>query len=97
MRKRRWKRPEKPEYDAAVFDVLHGLQGIPATKIAEQTWVSASTISKWRRGYEHGGTRHPTHSCLSAIARVAGMEFKLTQSNERPPMLDLMRRKNGKG
>lgn len=95
QRKRKWKRAEKPEYDVTVHGVLNALSGIPATQIAAHTWVSAGTISKWRLGYEFGGTRHPQHSTLAAVARVAGMEFKLVQSNEKPPMLDTMRKQNG--
>jgi len=74
---RKWTRPEKPEYDQDVHRVLNALAGMSANKIACQTWVSASTIAKWRRGYEHGGTRHPEHSTLSAVAAVAGLRFTL--------------------
>jgi transposase len=96
MRKRRWKRTEKPEYDRVVHDVLHNLAGVPAAQIAKHTWVSPTTISNWRKGYENGGVRHPQYVTLNAVAKVAGMEFILTQSNQEPPSFDHVRRKNGK-
>ena len=74
---RKWKRLEKPEYDRDVHRVLNALAGMSANKIAKQTWVSAGTIAKWRLGYENGGTRHPQHSTLSAVAAVAGLRFTL--------------------
>lgn len=55
----KFNRPVRPEYDRAVFEVLHALAGVPATQIAKKTWVSAGTISKWRRGPKFGGTRYP--------------------------------------
>lgn len=91
MKKRKWKHPEKPAYDAIVFDVLHAIKGRKASEIAAQTWVSQSTIAKWRLGYEHGGTRWPQHATLAAVAAVAGLEFRLVRSNE---IIDLKEKRN---
>lgn len=74
---RKWTRPAKPDHDAATFDVLHALRGRTAAEIAARTWVSASTIRKWRRGYERGGARYPQHATLAAVAAVAGLRFAL--------------------
>lgn len=81
-RRRKWTRPERPLYDRTVFEVLHSLAGQSAGSIAKQTWVSPSTIRKWRLGYEHGGTRHPQHSTLAAVAAVAGLEFRLVKKEK---------------
>jgi transposase-like protein len=84
--KRRGKHPgrHRPEYDNAIHDVLHNLRDRSAAAIARDTWVSPSTINNWRKGYENGGTRYPQHTTLSAVARVAGLEFKLIRSNTLP-------------
>lgn len=80
--RRKWTRPERPAYDRTVFEVLHSLAGQSAGSIAKQTWVSPSTIRAWRRGYENGGTRHPQHSTLAAVAAVAGFEFQLVKKGK---------------
>lgn len=78
-KRRKWTRPERPAYDRTVFEVLHCLAGQTAGEISRKTWVAPSTIRKWRLGYERGGTRHPQHSTLAAVAAVAGLEFRLVK------------------
>lgn len=75
----KFNRPVRPEYDRAVFEVFHALAGVPATQIAKKTWVSAGTISKWRRGPKFGGTRYPQHATMSAVAKVAGLKWVLVE------------------
>lgn len=81
-------RPERPEYDKAVFVVLHAVKGVSATNLASQTYVSASTIAKWRRGPKFGGTRYPQHHTLAAVAAIAGLKWALVsdvrKSREKP-------------
>ena len=77
-------RPERPEYDKAVFMVLHAVKGVSATKLASQTYVSASTIAKWRRGPKFGGTRYPQHHTLAAVAALAGLKWTLVSDVRRP-------------
>lgn len=77
MAKKKWRRVVRPEYDHMVFDVLHALEGRKATEIANATWVSPSTIRKWRKGPVLGGTRYPQHMTLAAVAAVAGLKFVL--------------------
>lgn len=77
MRKKPSRRPHKPERDRAIHEVLVAIKGIPATQIAAKTWVSHSTISRWRNGQ----TRYPSHTTLEAVARTVGLEFKLVRSN----------------
>lgn len=72
----------RPEYDRAVFEVLHAIRGRSAREIASQTYVSAGTISKWRRGPKYGGTRYPQHHTLSAVAKVAGLRWVLEEDEE---------------
>jgi transcriptional regulator with XRE-family HTH domain len=69
-------RMKRPEYDRLVFDVLHSLKGISAASLAKQSFLSASTISKIRRGPAHGGTRHPWGSTLDELARLSGGEMR---------------------
>ena len=67
----------RPEYDRAVFEVLHAIRGRSALSISKLCYVSPGTISKWRRGPKFGGTRYPMHHTLSAVAKVAGLKWVL--------------------
>ncbi len=80
--RRKWRRKNKPKMDQLVFDVLHHIANQPATVVASKTWVSPGTISKWRRGYENGGTRYPQAITLQAVAEVAGFELKLVKRED---------------
>lgn len=82
--KRIWTRPQRPLYDRTVHEVLHLVRNSTAAEIGRQTWVSPSTIRRWRLGYEHGGTRHPQFETLKAVAEVAGFEFKLVKKDTKP-------------
>ncbi len=74
----------RPEYDRAVFEVLHAIRGRSAREVAAQTYVSAATISKWRRGPKYGGTRYPQHHTLCAVAKVAGLRWVLVDDDAAP-------------
>ena len=68
---------KRPEYTRATFEVLHAIRDMSPGEIAGKCYVSASTIYKWRKGWNNGGTRYPQHHTLLAVARVAGLTFKL--------------------
>lgn len=87
MKKRKKKNVDKlrrPEYDRLVFDVIHDLAGISAGELAKRSFLSASTISKIRRGPAHGGTRHPWATTLEELARLAGGEVRYVARINRP-------------
>lgn len=67
----------RPDYDRAVFQVLHAIRHLSDKEVAAQSFVSAQTIRKWRLGPKYGGVRYPLHCTLSAVARVAGMDWQL--------------------
>lgn len=73
----------RPEYDRTVFEVLHAIAGRKASEVASKTYVSASTIAKWRKGPKYGGTRYPQHHTLAAVAKVAGLRFSLVDKDGR--------------
>lgn len=75
-KKARADKPKYPELDRMVFDVIHELAGIAATELAEKSFLSASTISKIRRGPANGGTRYPRGITLQELARLAGGEIR---------------------
>lgn len=75
----KFNRPIRPEYDRAVFEVLHVIRGRSANSISKLTYVSPGTISKWRRGPKFGGTRYPQHHTLAAVAKVAGLKWVLVE------------------
>lgn len=39
--------------------------------------AAPSTIAKWRRGPNHGGTRYPQHHTLEAVLRANGKRFAI--------------------
>ena len=73
----------RPEYDRAVFEVLHAIRGRSALSISKLCYVSPGTISKWRRGHKYGGTRYPQHHTLAAVAKVAGLKWILVDDKAR--------------
>lgn len=73
------KRLHRPEQDIAIFQVLRAIRGIPAKDVAAKTFVSAGTISRWRQAK----TKYPHHLTLAAVARVAGLEFKLVPIDDK--------------
>ena len=73
--------PVRPERDRMVFDVLRAIRGQSPKEVAARTWVSPSTIRKWRLPLESGGVRYPRHATLAAVARTAGLEFRLIRVN----------------
>lgn len=83
MKSKSKSRMRRPEYDRTVFAVLHAIAGRTASEIASHTYVSASTIAKWRRGPKFGGTRYPQHHTLAAVAKVAGLRFSLVDKDGR--------------
>lgn len=74
----------RPEYDRAIFEVLHAIRDLTSKEVAAKTYVSAKTIDNWRRGWRNGGTRYPQHHTLAAVAAVVGLEYKLTSIERRP-------------
>lgn len=92
----KFNRPVRPEYDRAVFEVLHALAGVPSTQIAKKTWVSAGTISKWRRGPKFGGTRYPQHATMAAVAKVAGLKWVLVEDKAKGAGNDARREKSSR-
>lgn len=90
-RKKNKVRPKRPEYDKLVFDVLHRLAGKSSHELAKQSFLTASTIAKIRRGPAHGGTRHPWSTTLAELARLSGGELRFIEQindTEKPPELD---------
>lgn len=73
------KQPHRPERDMAIHQVLRAIRGIPAKDVAAKTFVSAGTITRWRQAR----TRYPHHLTLAAVARVAGLEFKLVPIDDK--------------
>jgi len=63
----------RPERDLAIHEVLRAIAGLPAAQISRRTYVHASTINKWRSAR----TRYPQHHTLNAVAKTAGLEFRL--------------------
>lgn len=72
----------RPERDRAIFEVLRAVRGVKAAHVARKCFVSASTIAKWRKPVSAGGTRYPQHATLSAVARTAGLVYKLVPLRE---------------
>lgn len=81
----------RPEYDHRVHDVLNAVAGISTATLAERTFLSATTIRKWRLGPKYGGTRYPLGVNLEELARVAGLTMKLVRSNDAPDERTAMR------
>lgn len=73
----------RPERDRAIFEVLHAIRGRKASEVASKTYVAASTIAKWRKRIEDGGTRYPQHHTLAAVAAVAGLKWALVPVESR--------------
>lgn len=73
--------PHRPERDRMLFEVLHALKGLSPKEVAAKTWVSPQTIRKWRMPLDRGGVRYPRHTTLAAVARTAGLEFRLVRVN----------------
>lgn len=69
----------RPSRDRDIFNVLRAIQGKSATEVSRKTYVSASTIRKWRLPVAKGGVRYPQHHTLSAVAATAGLEFRLVE------------------
>lgn len=72
-----------PEYTRATFEVLHAIRDMTPAEVASKCYVSASTIYKWRKGWKNGGTKYPQHHTLMAVARVAGLKFKLVPADDK--------------
>lgn len=83
MQRKRRNIPHRPERDRMVFEVLHAIQGRKASEVASKTYVAASTIAKWRKRVEDGGTRYPQCHTLAAVAAVAGLKFALVPDEKR--------------
>lgn len=83
MQRKRRNIPHRPERDRMVFEVLHAIQGRKASEVASKTYVAASTIAKWRKRIEDGGTRYPQCHTLAAVAAVAGLKFALVPDDRR--------------
>lgn len=73
--------PQRPERDRMIFDVLRAIKDQSPREIARQTWVSPQTVRKWRLPLDKGGVRYPRHATLAAVARTAGLEFRLIRVN----------------
>lgn len=86
-----WKRPAKPERDRTVFEVLHAIRDMKPTEVNQKTYVSAQTIRNWR----NMKVRWPQHHTLSAVAAVAGLEFRLVPKGTNNGSSSKRRRKQG--
>ena len=75
-------RKSRPEYDRAIFEVLHAIKDMKASQVSAKTFVSQTTIYKWRKGWQNGGTRFPQHVTLAAVARMAGFKWELVAMDE---------------
>lgn len=78
MRKQK-KRIHRPERDRAIFEVLRAIKDMKTGQIARRTYVAASTINNWR----NNKTKYPQHHTLAAVARVAGLEYRLVPIKSR--------------
>lgn len=74
----------RPTRDQEIFAVLRAIRGMSPKDVSQKTYVSASTIRNWRRPVNQGGTRYPQHHTLAAVAKIAGLEFKLVPISDRP-------------
>lgn len=72
----------RPEYDRAVFEVLHAIRDRSSVDVAREAGISDQTVRKLRWGPKYGGTRRPTHMTLDRLARVAGLAYKLVDADE---------------
>lgn len=63
------------ERDRDMFLVLRIIRGMSAKEVAKKAKLSTSTIYKWRRRVQDGGTRYPKHDSMARILRAAGYEF----------------------
>lgn len=73
----------RPERDRMVFAVLRAIKGKSPTEAVKGTYVSPSTVAKWRLRIEDGGTRYPQHHTMAAVARAAGLEFQLVPVDDK--------------
>lgn len=72
-KKKDWtKHPLYPKYDQLVFDIIHDLAGIPAERLAKESYLSGQTIRNIRKGPGKGGTRYPRGTTVQELARLAG-------------------------
>lgn len=69
----RFKRPQRPEADRVVFELMRAMRGHKTSDIWKRTFLCQSTISKIRTRR----TRYPTHLTCSAIAAAIGMKWEL--------------------
>jgi transcriptional regulator with XRE-family HTH domain len=76
-----------------IFAVLRAIRDKTPTEVAKKTFVSPSTIAKWRKPLSEGGTRYPQHATLAAVARDGGLEFQLVPIMKEEP--NTKRRRNG--
>lgn len=79
-----------PSRDRLVFEVLHALRGIKAgdiqeasitfaTEYKDRATVSASTISRWRKPLNKGGTRYPQAVKLDAALSIVGKKLGIVE------------------
>jgi len=90
-------RKSRPDHDRAIFTVLHAIRDMKPSEIAAKSFVSASTIYKWRKGWQNGGTRFPQHMTLAAVARIAGFKWELVAVDEpaQKPVKQVRHKMNG--
>lgn len=83
----------RPERDRAIFEVLRAIRDRKSSEVAGKTYVAASTIANWRSGR----TRYPQHHTLAAVAKVAGLEYRLVPIQRRRSESDEQRAWAGDG
>ena len=73
----RHKRPRKPDSDKVVFELLRLMRGRTNARIARQTYVAPSTISKLRTRR----TRYPTHITVVGILKALGLRYAVVDDD----------------
>lgn len=75
----KFKRPQRPEHDRVVFDLLRAMRGNRTCDLARQSFLSPGTISKLRTRR----TRYPQHMTVVEIYRSLGMSYAALSVDER--------------
>ena len=71
------KRKARPDFDRSMVEVLKAIRDLTPTEVSRMSkgGVAASTVRKWRLGWNNGGTRFPQAYTLNEAAKAIGGRF----------------------
>lgn len=71
------KRKARPDFDRSMVEVLKAIRDLSPTEVSRMSkgGVAASTVRKWRLGWQNGGARFPQAYTLNEAAKAIGGRF----------------------